>query len=92
LLIIAGIFVLPRMMHRPQARVTTQAPPKVRRIIFSGKVRLAIFSSALWLAATAAYFQPWKSGWVSFGYAGVGAVAAIWGAAWVIRGFQRRSH
>ena len=86
ILLILGLLILPRMipsMRRPNkpARLTHNG------LRFSGKLRLALLLSALWLFAISAIFVPWQGKWIEFLYAGVGPLILAWGAYWVIRGF-----
>jgi hypothetical protein len=89
LLILVGLFVIPRMIQRPQRPSIRTVRPQLP--VVSGKLRLAILASAIWLGLTAAFFSPWRNGWEGFAYAGGGVVAVAWGAMWVIRGFRKRS-
>jgi len=86
LLIVGALFIIPRMIQRPQAMPPVRPQPTP----MSGKMRLAILTSAIWLGLAAAYFQPWRNGWEIFACAGVGVVAVPWGVVWVIRGFRKR--
>jgi hypothetical protein len=90
IVILVGLFVIPRMIQRPQR---PQALPARRPQLppVSGKMRLAILASAIWLSLAAAFFTPWRNGWEGFAYVGAGVVALAWGAVWVIRGFRKRS-
>ncbi len=90
LLILVGLFVIPRIIQRPQ-HPPPRPPLRSRIPVVPGKMRLAILASAIWIGFAAAYFQPWHSGWERFAYAGAGVVAVAWGAVWVIRGFRKRS-
>ncbi len=90
LFIAAALFVIPRMVRRPATPAPRHAlRPRLPAV--SGKLRLAILGSAIWLGLAAAYFEPWSNGWLAFAYLGVGPAAVAWGALWVVRGFRNRS-
>ena len=84
--IIAGIFFVPRMMP------STKRPMHIskRKIILSGRMRLAIAISIVYPLAVAAYFQPWKKDLLLFLYVGIGPVALYWLMKWVFAGIKDR--
>jgi hypothetical protein len=55
----------------------------------SGKVRLGIIVSAVWLSVWAVYFQPWSGEFLRFALVGPGPVILGWGALWVVDGFKK---
>ena len=57
----------------------------------SGKMRLAIFGSAVWVAAIAHFFPPWQEKVSNFIYFGIGPLAVAWGIGWVVTGYRNRS-
>jgi hypothetical protein len=57
----------------------------------SGKLRLTIFVSVIWLASIAHFFPPWQRELPAFIYFGAGPVALAWGIIWVVTGFRQRS-
>ena len=88
LLIVLGIFLVPRMMKpRP-------TPPKVvlRRPVlkFSWTLRLAIVMSVLWPLACAAYFKPWQQAVIPFTVIGIGPVLVGWSVHWVLAGMKNK--
>jgi hypothetical protein len=86
-IIILVIFFLPRILSRGQDQ---QAAPSKPMVGLPGKMRLAIAASALWPAVIAGFMQPWKEDLPLFLYLGVGPVAIIWIAYWVVTGFRKR--
>jgi len=84
--IIAGIFFVPRMM--PPAK--RQNLVSNRKIILSGRMRLAIAISIVYPLAAAAYLQPWKKDPLLFLYVGIGPVALYWLVKWVFAGIKDR--
>ena len=84
--IIAGIFFVPRMM--PSARQQIQISK--RKIILSGRMRLAIVISIVYPLAAAAYFQPWKKDLLLFVYLGIVPVVLYWLVKWVFAGIKER--
>jgi hypothetical protein len=91
LLIILGLFFIPRMMRKNEevGAYQKQAPDKGFR--FSGRMRLAIVGSALWVAVSVAVFQPWQKDWMLFMYIGIGPVVLAWSLKWVISGFGQKN-
>jgi len=89
LLIVVVLFFLPRMVSRPASRMR-QAPSQPLMKKISGRWRLAILASVIWLASTALWLQPWAGNQTLF--VGIGAAPVIvgWGVVWVMAGFRRR--
>ena len=88
-LIIAVIFVLPRMTGRGNRPSPSRARPLSGLGALSVRIRLAIVASALWVILASALFRPWQGDPVPFFYAGLGPVAVAWGLIWVLAGFRR---
>ncbi|MBI5184193.1 MAG: hypothetical protein HZA01_00475 [Nitrospinae bacterium] len=86
-LIIAGLFILPRITER--GREARHAFARTEPGI-SGPMRLAIAASLLWLSAAALYLEPWKESMARFLVFGLGPVALAWGVNWVLAGFRGR--
>jgi hypothetical protein len=89
LLIVVVLFFLPRMVSRPASPMRkVPAQPLLKKM--SGRWRLAILASVIWLAAMALWLQPWRGNQTLF--VGVGAAPVIvgWGVVWVMAGFKRR--
>jgi hypothetical protein len=87
LLIVFAIVFMPRMMPRkPERRMRNVGPRKM----LSGKMRLGIAFSVIYLAGMAAWLVPWREDPLLFLYAGAGPVLAGWLVYWVIAGFRRR--
>ncbi len=89
LLIVLAIVFLPRMTARRQppganGRTIRRPAPKL-----SGRLRLAILTSILWLFSAALYLEPWHRGLPAFLCAGVGPVALFWGTLWIVAGFRK---
>jgi hypothetical protein len=89
LLIVVVLFFLPRMVSRSAPPVRKSPPPSLMKRL-SGRWRLAILVSVVWLAATALWLQPW-AGHQSL-FVGIGAAPVIvgWGVYWVMAGFHKR--
>lgn len=88
LLIIVVLFFLPRMVSRSGPADRKTAPrPLLKK--FSGRLRLAILVSLVWLAAAALWLQPWRGQDLLF--VGIGAAPVIvgWGVYWVFSGFKQ---
>ena len=90
LLIIAIIFILPRMKKKepfPQPVRSSQIRP---RFILTVKIRLAIVVTILWIFVSALYFQPWAKDLRLFLTIGMGPVVILWAMVWVIQGLKRQ--
>jgi hypothetical protein len=91
LLVIAigfALFALPRLMgRRPEIE---RATLRQRVPALTGRTRLAILATLVWLAGTAVFLAPWESGDVlPLLSLGVAPAALLWGAAWVWLGFRK---
>jgi hypothetical protein len=85
-LIIAAALFLSRM------KADKQPPPRVvfrRRFRLSGKLRLAIAASVIFIVLSAAYFQPWRKDPLDFAFMGIAPVALAWILYWVYLGFKK---
>jgi hypothetical protein len=89
LVIVVALLVLPRLLDR--GRVSS-APPGSKRVMppLSGRMRLAVVISVLWLLGAAVYIQPWRSDTSAFFFYGLLPVALFWGLVWVAAGFRAR--
>ncbi len=88
-LLILALLILPRIFSSRRAPVTSR-PVRSGRLRLSGKMRLALLISFLWLFIFSAVYVPWRGQWLPFLYAGVGPLIAAWGIFWVINGFRNR--
>jgi hypothetical protein len=89
LVIVIVLFFLPRMVSRsapPVRRPVRQ--PLMKKI--TGRWRLAILVSVVWLAATALWFRPWTGSQTQFVVLGAAPVIVGWGVVWVMAGFRKR--
>ena len=88
LLILAGLFFIPRMMSN------RKAPPKVifrkKPSRLSWTYRLAIVLSVLWPLACTAYFRPWQGDAVAFAVVSLGPVIVGWSVHWVVVGKEKK--
>lgn len=85
-LLILGLLILPRVLPSKR-QSTTPAPARIAGVRISGKFRLALLLSVLWLFVISVIYVPWQGRWVEFLYAGVGPVIFAWGLFWVLNGF-----
>jgi hypothetical protein len=92
ILLILALVILPRIFspkQPPAAAVSVRA----ERSLLSGKFRLAILISFLWLFGLSAVYAPWRGQWLAYFYAGCGPLIVVWGLYWVVSGFRsRRRH
>ena len=86
-LIIVGLFLLPRLLNRGGAEPQRATLPGRR---LGGGLRLALFASVLWAAAACLRWRPWEGDVLLFVLIGLGPVALAWGLAWVALGFRKR--
>jgi hypothetical protein len=82
--VILGLIFIPRMINPRQVQRRTD--PGVR---LTGKARMAVAASLVYLALIAAYFKPWQDNQLIFVYVGVGPVALGWLVYWVLSGFKK---
>ena len=88
LLIISGIFLVPRMMNpRPAPQKVVLRPPALK---FSWTLRLALILSFLWPVACALYFKPWQQNMIPFVTLGIGPVVVGWSLKWVLAGMKNK--
>lgn len=87
-LIISGIFLVPRMLNprpAPQKVVLRRAPIKL-----AWTLRLAVILSILWPVACALYFKPWQQNLIPFATVGIGPVVVGWSFKWVLAGMKNK--
>jgi len=84
-LLIALIVFLPRRLGRAG---TVKRSGNIMRSL-SGKTRLGITISALWLLLCTVYFQPWSGDLIGFALVGLCPVILGWGILWVIDGYKK---
>lgn len=84
-LVILGILFLPRRVSNRPEKSSADADPK-----WTGKIRAAVAVSVVYLALTAAWFQPWRDDLIAFLYVGLGPVVLGGLAFWVYAGFKNR--
>lgn len=89
ILIIVLLFVLiiflPRRMRRGGSEKKSGGIVKA----LSGKVRLGMLVSAVWLLAWTIYFRPWSGELLGFALVGLSPVILGWGIRWVVNGFKK---
>ena len=96
----AAIFFLPRLMGRKtssereqQPRIQTRSQPqsnsRVLKINLTGRMRLAILITILWIAGCAAFLRPWEGNEFLFFCMTLGPTLVCWGGVWVWFGFKK---
>jgi len=90
LLVILAIFFIPRMLPRKQLLAPAATGPRRLVAKLSGRMRLAIVVSVIWLLIAVAYFEPWHRAINPFLYFGVCPVAIAWGVIWIFTGFRKK--
>lgn len=83
--IILGLLFIPRITAKKQPE-----RPSAAKFMLSGKMRMAIAASAVYIALTAAFFRPWHKDLMIFLYVGIGPVLLGWLAGWVFVGFRKK--
>jgi hypothetical protein len=89
-LIIACLFLLPRMMQRGRQDAAGTSAAVRRGLQIPRSLRLAVVLSAIWLMMSIAYFQPWRAYTSRFLYVGIVPIAAAWGIIWIAHGRRNR--
>ncbi len=84
-LVIVLILFLPRLTGRGSQKTSSKALQTL-----SGKLRLGIVASVIWLLLWATYFKPWTGEILAFTLVGLSPVILGWGALWVIEGFKKK--
>ena len=79
LLIILAILFVPRMLPRKQPLLPAATGPRRLAAKLTGRIRLAIVVSVIWLLIAVAYFEPWHRPINPFLYFGICPVAIAWG-------------
>lgn len=86
-LIIAFILFLPRLTGRSNEKTSKKSLQTL-----SGKSRLAITISVIWLLLWTTYFKPWTGELLAFTLVGVCPVIIGWGALWVVDGYRKNQN
>lgn len=90
LLIIVAILFLPRLMPRKQSSSPSGTDARKMPSILSGRLRLAVVLSFIWLLLSAAYYEPWRLQNIRlFLYFGMGPVIFLWGGIWIFSGYNK---
>jgi hypothetical protein len=84
-LVIVFILFLPRLTGRGSQKTPSKALQKL-----SGKLRLAIVASVIWLLLWATFFKPWTGEILAFTLVGLCPIILGWGGLWVIEGFKKK--
>lgn len=98
-----AIFFLPRLMGRKssseagqqsasQPRFQSRADARVLKISLTGRLRLAILITVLWISACAAFFKPWEGNMWIFMVMSLGPAMVFWGGVWVWSGYKKYHH
>lgn len=96
----AAIFFLPRLMgrkassereHPPriQPRLQPQSNNRVLKINLTGRIRLAILVTILWIAGCTAFLKPWEGNKFLFFCMTLGPTLVFWGGVWVLFGYKK---
>ncbi len=91
ILVIVLIFVLIFFLPRLKGRGGEKRSQKTLQAL-SGKLRLALVVSVVWLLLWTAYFQPWTGRVLGFAVVGLCPVALGWGVLWILDGFRKNQN
>jgi hypothetical protein len=86
-LLILALLILPRFLSSKRVPEASRSE-RSARLWMSGKFRLGLLVTFLWLFAFSAIYVPWGGQWLAFLYAGAGPPIVAWGLIWVISGFR----
>lgn len=98
--IVLAIYFIPRLMgnksssssqSKQEARHENLTRPGVyiAKISLTGRMRLAILLTLVWIIACAVYFKPWEGSRPVFILATLVPATVFWGAIWVWFGYKK---
>mgnify|MGYP007113004305 FL=1 len=98
--IVLAIYFVPRLMGNkssssPQSKQdarpenVTRPDVKIAKISLTGRMRLAILLTLVWIIACAVYFRPWEGNRSLFILATLVPATVFWGAIWVWLGYKK---
>lgn len=87
--VILAILFLPRLISGDKPNRPKRPFFKLPKIRISGRIRLAIVVSFLWLLISSAVLKPWNHKFLVFVYVGIAPVILGWSIKWVILGFKK---
>lgn len=96
--IAVAIIFIPRLMGRKSSSETKQQPRpqprpqpnnRVLTINLTGRIRLAILITILWIAGCAAFLKPWEGDKFLFFCITLGPILVFWGGVWVWFGYKK---
>ena len=87
--IVLAIIFIPRMNASRKAGSPGVPSDAHVRFALSGRQRLAILASIIWVVFWAVHYEPWQREWKLFVYIGAGPLLVIWGLWWTLRGRRR---
>jgi hypothetical protein len=89
ILVIVLLFVLIIFLPRRLGRGGNGKKPGKSLSALSGRARLGVIVSAVWLLAWMVYLRPWSGEALGFVLIALCPVILGWGAFWVIDGFRK---
>jgi hypothetical protein len=87
--VVLAVIFIPRIT---KSRIAGRPQPQLRITAgfrLSGRQRLAVLATLIWLAFWAVYYEPWGKDWKLFAYIGAGPVLITWGLWWTMAGRRR---
>jgi hypothetical protein len=89
ILVIILLFVLIFYLPRRLGRGGNGKKPEKALSALSGRVRLGVVVSAVWLLVWTVYLRPWSGEILGFALIALCPVILGWGVFWVIDGFRK---
>ncbi len=89
ILVIVLLFVLIIFLPRRLGRAGSEKKTGKMLKALSGRVRLGVVVSVIWLVSWTVYFRPWSGEILGFVLIGLCPVILGWGALWVADGFKK---
>lgn len=86
--IAAAIFFIPRLMGKRSAPADEPCNQSMVTLL-TGRMRLAILITVLWITACAAFLKPWAGDTFLFFLTGLGPAMVFWGGIWVWSGYKK---
>jgi len=83
-----AIFFLPRLMGKHSAP-EPQTRDRGMAASLTGRMRLAVLITVLWITAGAAFLKPWAGDTLLFFLTALGPAMALWGGLWVWSGYKK---
>ncbi len=88
--IVLALIFIPRINTSRKTGRPGVSPVTMSGFMLSGRQRLAILASIVWLTLWAVHYEPWQREWKLFVYIGAGPILVTWGIWWTLKGRRGR--